>query len=317
MTAPPIGKSTIVRSNQQRQSRQHQPGHRLLHFLLTLAERDAPALGARLAARMWMTIPKAPANTARARDGEARSSGGKDRLTEPGERVVLRGHGASEIVTESWGEGPAVYLLHGWAGNRQQFDAFVEPLVSAGFRAVSIDSPGHGESGPGLFGRGRSLQPDFATALRAAFDHYGTPHGVVAHSLGASATAISTLDGLATSRLVLISPVSNAYSGLDIFVKAAGIGPKIRAKMPRRIERITRLPAAHFDIAARAAEVDELPPALVIHDSSDRYVPFDQGVLIASAWPGARLKNTEGLGHTRILRDQAVIAAAVEFLRLA
>jgi pimeloyl-ACP methyl ester carboxylesterase len=298
MTAPSIEKSTIVRTDKPRR-----PGHRLLRFMLALAERDAPGLGARLAARMWMTIPV------------VRADGGKGRLTEPGERVVLRGHGASEIVTESWGQGPAVYLLHGWAGNRQQFDAFVEPLVSAGFRAVTIDSPGHGESGPGRFGRGRSLQPDFAAALRAAFGHYGTPHGVVAHSLGASATAISTLDGLATSRLVLISPVSNAYSGLDIFVKTAGIGPKIRARMPRRIERITRLPAAHFDIAARAAEVDELPPALVIHDSSDRYVPFDQGVLVASAWPGARLKNTEGLGHIRILRDQAVIAAAVEFLR--
>ena len=310
MTAPPIEKSTTVRSNQQRRS-----GHRLLHFMLALAERDAPRLGARLAARMWMTIPKVPAGTGPASGGLA--SAGTGRLTEPGERVVLRGHGANEIVTECWGEGPAVYLLHGWAGNRRQFDAFIGPLVSAGFRAVTIDSPGHGESGPGRFGRGRSLQPDFATALRAAFDYYGAPRGVVAHSLGASATAISTLDGLPTSRLVLISPVSNAYSGLDIFVKAAGIGPKIRARMPRRIERITRLPAAHFDIAARAAEVDELPPALVIHDSADRYVPFDQGVLVASAWPDARLKNTEGLGHTRILRDQAVIAAAVEFLQLA
>jgi pimeloyl-ACP methyl ester carboxylesterase len=314
MTAPSAQKSTIVRT----ESMPHALGG-ITGFALALAERQAPALGARLAARMWMTIPTAGARggEAGARGGEAGANRGKDRLTEPGERVVLRGHGANEIVTESWGEGPAVYLLHGWAGNRRQFDAFIGPLVGAGFRAVAIDSPGHGESGPGRFGRGRSLQPDFATALRAAFDHYGTPHGVVAHSLGASATAISTLDGLATSRLVLISPVSNAYSGLDIFVKTAGIGPRIRARMPRRIERITRLPAAHFDIAARAAEVEELPPALVIHDSSDRYVPFDQGVLVAAAWPDAQLKNTEGLGHTRILRDQAVIAAAVEFLQMA
>jgi hypothetical protein len=48
--------------------------------------------------------------------------------------------------------------------------------------------------------------------------------------------------------------------------------------------------------------------------ASDRYVPFDQGVLVAAAWPDARLKNTEGLGHNRILRDPDVIAAAAGFL---
>ena len=306
MAAPSAQKSTIVRTNRERAPRHYPVSVRFRYLLLAIAEREAPGLGARLAARMWMTIPK----------GMPGAGGGASaRLIEPGTRIVLSAPGADAIVTESWGEGPAVYLMHGWAGNRTQFDAFVEPLTSAGFRAVAIDSPGHGESGPGLFGPGRSLQPDFSTALRAAFDRFGPPRGVIAHSLGASATAIGTLDGLATGRLVLISPVSNAFSGLDIFVRATGIGPRIRARMPRRIERITRMPAARFDIAERAAELDELPPALVIHDMSDRYVPFDQGVLVAAAWPGARLKNTEGLGHNRILRDPGVITAAVGFLQ--
>jgi pimeloyl-ACP methyl ester carboxylesterase len=309
MTAPSTEKSTIVRTNQQREPRRYPVSVRIRHLLLTIAERQAPGLGARLAARMWMSIPKGMAVP----KGMA-GAGAASRLTAPGTRTILSAPGADAIVTESWGEGPAVYLMHGWAGNRTQFDAFVEPLTSAGFRAVAIDSPGHGESGPGRFGRGRSLQPDFTMALQAAFDHFGPPRGVIAHSLGASATAIGTLEGLATGRLVLISPLSNAFSGLDIFVRAARIGPRIRARMPRRVERITRMPAARFDIAERAAELDELPPALIIHDASDRYVPFDQGVLVAAAWPDARLKNTEGLGHNRILRDPDVIAAAVGFM---
>lgn len=48
--------------------------------------------------------------------------------------------------------------------------------------------------------------------------------------------------------------------------------------------------------------------ALVIHDEGDREVPFDDGASIAAAWPGARLVQTTGLGHRKILRDEAVIA---------
>jgi pimeloyl-ACP methyl ester carboxylesterase len=279
-------KSTIVRAN---------IAFRLRGMALALTEREAPRLGARLAVRMWLTIPPAAIRPA---------------VTEPGERTVLRGR----IVTESWGAGPAVYLLHGWGGYRGQLGSFVEPLTSAGFRVVAVDAPGHGESGPGRYGRGRALMPDFISALKAAIAHYGPAHGVVAHSLGASATAIAVLDGLPVNRLVLIAPVSNAMSGIDIFARTAGIGPRVRAQMPRRIQRLTRIPVQHFDVVTRSAERDELPPALVIHDTGDRRVPFDLGVLVAAAWPGARLEPTEGLGHLRILQRPEVTKSAAGFL---
>ena len=55
-------------------------------------------------------------------------------------------------------------------------------------------------------------------------------------------------------------------------------------------------------------------PALVIHDRDDRTVPWKQGVAVAQHWRGARLVTTEGLGHGRILQDDAVISAAVDFI---
>lgn len=284
-------KSTIVRANARSQLR---------GAALALTEREAPRLGARLAVRMWMTIPPSapPVN------GPA------------GERVVLRAEGKRKpsVVTESWGAGPAVYMLHGWAGHRGQFGAFVEPITSAGFRVIAVDALGHGESGPGWYGRGRALMPDFISALRAAIAHYGPPYGLVAHSLGASAAAVAVLNGLPVSRLVLIAPIANAMSGVDIFARMAGVGPRVRTQMPRRIERLTRLPMAHFDIVTRAAECDELPPALVIHDTADRTVPFDLGVLVAGAWPDARLEPTEGLGHLRMLLHPRVTEAVAGFL---
>ena len=283
-------KSTIVRTNR---------GSAWLRGVaLAMAEREAPRLGARLGVRMWMTIPPA------ARSASLAANGSRVELTVRRQRVV----------TETWGAGPVVYLLHGWAGHRGQFGAFVAPLVRAGFQVVTIDALGHGESGTGRYGKGRALMPDFIDALNCAIKRYGPAHAVIAHSMGASAAAIATLDGLSPGRLVLIAPISNPMSALDIFVRWAGIGPRVRAEMPRRIERLTRMPAARFDIAARAAECDELPPALVIHDAGDRTVPFDSGVVVTTAWPGARLERTEGVGHLRILANPAVIATAIDFV---
>jgi hypothetical protein len=57
-----------------------------------------------------------------------------------------------------------------------------------------------------------------------------------------------------------------------------------------------------------------IPPALlVVHDRDDPEVPLAAGSAVAEAWR-ARLDVTSGLGHRRILRDEAVVSAVVEFV---
>jgi len=230
------------------------------------------------------------------------------------QRVNLPGPAPSSIVTEAWGEGPAVYLLHGWGGDRTSWRPFVGPLTRAGFRVVTLDAPGHGESGPGAYGPGRTLLPEMITALRAAAGHHGPAHAVVAHSMGGLAAAVACLDGLPAARLVLIAPMPDVPSAIQVFAEAAGAGERIRARMPRALERLARVPLSHFDAVQRSAEEETLPAALVIHDGGDRRVPFGLGARLAAAWPCARLHVTRGLGHHRILHDEGVIAASVDFL---
>ena len=55
---------------------------------------------------------------------------------------------------------------------------------------------------------------------------------------------------------------------------------------------------------------------LVIHDRTDREVSFEHGARLAATWPKAQLRETDGLGHRKILRDPDVLAATVEFVRL-
>jgi pimeloyl-ACP methyl ester carboxylesterase len=54
--------------------------------------------------------------------------------------------------------------------------------------------------------------------------------------------------------------------------------------------------------------------ALVIHDRDDRMVPWKQGAAVAQHWRDASFVTTEGLGHRRILQDEAVAAASADFI---
>ena len=75
------------------------------------------------------------------------------------------------------------------------------------------------------------------TALRAAAGHHGPAHAVVAHSMGGLAAAVACLDGLPAARLVLIAPMPDVPSAIQVFAEAAGAGERIQARMHRASDR--------------------------------------------------------------------------------
>ncbi|MEO8756938.1 MAG: alpha/beta hydrolase [Devosia sp.] len=58
----------------------------------------------------------------------------------------LVGHDGARIWYASYGAGPAVILLHGGLGNAGNFGHQVPALLAVGYRAIVIDSRGHGRS---------------------------------------------------------------------------------------------------------------------------------------------------------------------------
>ena len=84
-----------------------------------LLERVAPAVGSRWAIELWCT-PPAVEMSMRMPPGVG-----------PGEPVEASWSG-HRIAGEAWGDGPAVYLVHGWGGCRAHLGVFVKPLVEVG-----------------------------------------------------------------------------------------------------------------------------------------------------------------------------------------
>lgn len=264
-------------------------------------ERAAPGLGARWAERIWFTLP-------------AQGAGQRSRSAEPvpgGAAFTLVVDGR-EIAGEVWGDGPSVYLMHGWAGHRGQLTPFVAPLVASGHRVITFDAPSHGASGPGPSGPRSSSIPEFSSTLAAVVASFGHPSAIIAHSMGATAAAVALCDGLRADRLIMVAPMAGPKFYVMHFAALLGFGERTLKRLVTRTERRVGAPMHHFDIPAIGQAI-AMPPTLIVHDREDTSTPVSDGAAIAAAWPGARLRVTSGLGHRRILRDPGVVAEVVEF----
>ena len=217
-------------------------------------------------------------------------------------------HEYGPLALYSWGEGPPVLLVHGWNGRGTQMGGLAARLVDAGYRAVAFDAPGHGRT-PGNC----STIFRFVEAVNAIDNEVGPLTGIVTHSFGAMVITRALRDQLKTDKVVCINPATKFSLLKETFYGMLRIAPGTQSVFEQLLEKnygadINKVISADVN----AAELSI--PALIIHDKNDSEVPWQQGALLADAWPGARFVQTQGLGHTRSLRDSATIQKTVNFI---
>jgi len=224
----------------------------------------------------------------------------------PSADLVVRS-GSIDVAVATFGEGTPAMFIHGWGGSAADMMPLAAAYAEAGFRAIVFDMPGHGRS----TGRESSLV-EFLQAMRSVTCALGAPELIVGHSFGGAAAIFGITEiGLPVRGAVLVSPAPGPAYYVARFARAVGLPSARTDGMVRQlVERVGRsLESLDAVVAAQHATV----PALVFHDPADREVPFEFSTKIANAWTGSRLVEAPSLGHKRILRDPAVIAAAVEF----
>jgi pimeloyl-ACP methyl ester carboxylesterase len=256
-----------------------------------------PELAGAWAERLFLTPPKAGDDAASALD-----------LIDARDGCIV--HKGRHIMTWRWGaaDAPAVVLAHGWGGRATQMRAFVFPLLAAGYRVIAYDQPAHGLSEGKLTGL-----PDFADVLAEIAAHHGDVRAVIGHSLGATAAAMALAwHRVELEKVVLISPPSDLVGYSRRFARWHWMPEPLRRAMQGAIEERYGVRWEELELARVAPRL--AAKALVIHDRDDRMIPWRQGNAIAQHWRGARLMTTQGLGHGRILQDEAVTSAAAEFI---
>lgn len=284
------------------------------------AAAPAPTFGALLARAGYQlgarVAPRLAGRIAADAFGRSRSKGGRSLFRMPlgartfdiaGNDDVRRGY--------LWpNDGPTVLLVHGWGSDSSSMIGFVKPLLALGFQVASFDAPAHGESAGN-----KTTMTRFVGAAGAAIRSLGNVQVIVGHSLGAIAAVAavakaSPAHAQAVRRLVLVAAPMSLSTVLERWSNSH------QQQLPRPVvDRIydrlhvqNGVPVSHWDIGVLGAAMDV--PVLVVHDEHDPVVPLTEAQKLLRSLKDARLEQTSGLGHSRILSAAPVKELIARFV---
>ena len=247
----------------------------------------APALAGRIATYLWFT----PFPLGRPQPPQI----------PPGGRPITFESAGSDVHGYEIGNGSRTALLiHGWAGSSRQYRRIALRLTEQGYRCVVIDLPAHGIEA------GRSTHAfEMVDAIEIAGNALGKVDIVVAHSLGAMATAMAMQRSLKSDRLVLLAPGLRPHQALETFAALLRLRPVVTKAVEHSME--DRFGQDVWDrIPKEILDMNVPDHTLIIHDVDDDMVPIEEAKLLAERW-GVNLVSTRGHGHNGVLRASEVI----------
>lgn len=264
----------------------------------------------RIAAAISPTIAARLALAAFFRPGPKMAVHERDAATDlAGHREYLHMHGR-DVATYRWGAGErTVLVLHGWQGRASQLAPLVRELVAAGFTVVSFDAPAHGASD----GR-RADITDWLEASAELARRHGGFDAVVGHCFGGLAALAFARDDAAIRSVAVIAAAASPAAFLHEFSTMLELDDETRTRFEHLFyARLGETPATaitHYDAVAQP--LPATTGLLVVHDREDRRMPDAGSLRLHDAHRGqSRLIRTTGLGHARLLSDDAVLDAIV------
>jgi pimeloyl-ACP methyl ester carboxylesterase len=234
----------------------------------------------------------------------------------PGELRITVGPPAAtlsvELVRPKLPPRATIFVLPGLRDDKDYMRSFAERLAEAGYRAVLVDSRGHGRSTGRWLTYGIVESRDLSQLLDAlALDG---PIGVLGHSYGA-ANAISWAGREPRVRAVMaLGPFSSLRQCIADLPVVRSLVP--RFVMEHAVVRAGRMAGFAPDEAdVRAAAARSHAPILIVHGSEDPIVPVAQSRAIAAAAPDrAQLVVLDGQDHENLAADPRLWPLTLDFL---
>lgn len=213
-----------------------------------------------------------------------------------------------EVMVYSYGYSKRkVLLIHGWSGRGTQLFKIADKLLENGFMTISFDAPAHGKS----TGKTTMMNEFVQTAIFLEKE-FGPFEIAIGHSLGGMAVLNGVKQGLKIKKAIVIGAGDVITDIIKQFVAKLELKPIIVNKIKNHFYRKFGEDIDNYSayIAAKSVKI----PILVIHDTDDAEVPVSCAHHIRQNLEQGEIIITNGLGHSRILKDSKVINRIVEFI---
>lgn len=213
-----------------------------------------------------------------------------------------------EIVVYEYGKSnKKILLVHGWSGRGTQLVKIADELLKMGYMTISFDAPAHGKS------KGNSsIMIEFIASILEIEKQYGPFEFAIGHSLGGMSVLNAIKQNLQIKKAVIIGSGDIIQDIIDDFICKLQLKPEFGIKLRNHFE--AKFGGKMDDYSAyKAAEKTEVP-VLIIHDKDDDDVSVKAAYNIQKHLKQSEIMITEGLGHRKILGDEAVIQKIKEFI---
>jgi len=217
-------------------------------------------------------------------------------------------HG-TEIHCWKWGSGPGILFVHGWNGRGVNLACFFKPMIDAGYSAITYDAPAHGES-KGCATNYFELSDTVRSFLAASRGL--NIRGIIAHSIGASAVINCISKDKPNIDAVLIAPALKLKELTFNLFNQHGVPETVYHSMIEEMERYYGYNLHEDNPYVLAKTISS--KLLIVHDMDDRTIPYSYSKMLSENTDHVRLHTTKGLGHKRILKDNAIVDVATTFI---
>lgn len=219
--------------------------------------------------------------------------------------------GDKKVAVFEWGDGPVLLMVHGWGSRATRHGTLIDAMVTAGYKVIAFDLPGHGLS----TGQTTDLWELFQI-IGSIISDSGGAHAIVTHSFGGLAASHALKKGVDVKRAAFIAMPSLMPGLLHNFCRALSLKDRLRQKIDKRMdEHFSFLGADYRQQFSAFHEAHKITiPVLLVHDEGDQDIAILESEIFVDKLPQGELLKTTGLGHNKILRDKEVLGKIKAFL---
>lgn len=219
-------------------------------------------------------------------------------LPKADETIALPSGG--HLLKWSGNQEKSILLIHGWNGSLDQFENLFGRFIEKGFTVYGLTPVGHGRS------HAKQSHPgEFVAAIKEAIQIVPNVFDMaIGHSMGAGTLAVAAAEVNIAKKLALIASPASFFDVIQRFALALKLNRKATVQFSRQVESLVGLSHSELEVHEKVKSLSI--PCVLVHDESDREVPYHDALRLLEAIPEVELFTTKNEGHNRILKSKIV-----------